>query len=82
MIMTIMILRKIRAATLGKVKPLVPVNLTSLVKQRQQVTKQLPGYTICQPLLPAEIESPFPPPMSPTLKEGNQIQCSKLPRLP
>lgn len=80
--MTIMILRKIRASTLGKVKPLVPENLTSLVKQQQQVIKQLPGYTICQPLLPGEIDSFPPPPRSPTFKEENQIQCSKLPRLP
>ena len=48
--------RKIRAATLGKVQPLVPVKLEALVKRSQQVTRQLPGRILCQLLLPAEIE--------------------------
>lgn len=82
MIMPITMLRKIRVATLGKVKPLAPVKLEALIKQPQQVTKQLPGDIICQRLLPEEIEILFPPPMSPAFKGENHIQCSKLPRLP
>lgn len=75
MIMAIMTLRKIRVATLGKVKPLVSVKLEALVKQPQQVTKQLPGYIICQPLLPAKIL--YLPPMSLTFKGESHIHITK-----
>lgn len=80
--MAIITLRKIRAATLGKVRPLVPVKLQALVKQPQQVTKQLPGYIICQLLPPAETEILFLLPISPTFKEDNQIRGPKSLMLP
>lgn len=73
------------AAPLGKVRLLVlllAVKLKALVKQPQQVTKQLPGYIICQQLLHAEIEIFFLPPTSPMFKAENQIWCPKPLTLP
>lgn len=80
-IMTIRISRKARAATLDKVKPLATVKVEGLVKQQQQVTKQLPGYIICQLLLPAEREIIFPLQQPVHLKEKTKShvlnhQCS------